>query len=70
MFTKELLVLSKIDAPTIRDILTYLNPRYKAIIPLRITLRVSIIAAYNNTLIAITLELVLVSTKVNISFNL
>jgi hypothetical protein len=70
MFTKELLALSKIDAPAVRDVLTYLNPRYKAVIPLRTTLRASIIAVYNNALIAITLELGSASTKVNISFNL
>jgi hypothetical protein len=70
MFTKELLVLSKIDMPTICNVLTYLNPHYKAVIPSCTTLRASITAAYNNTLIAVILELDLVSTKVNISFDL
>jgi hypothetical protein len=70
MFTKELLVLSKINMPTIRDVLTYLNPHYKAVILLRTTLQASIAAAYNNALIAMTLELDSASTKVNISFDL
>jgi hypothetical protein len=70
MFTEESLALSKIDAPAVRDVLTYLNPRYKAVIPSRTTLRASITAAYDNALTAVTLELGLASTKVNISFDL
>jgi hypothetical protein len=70
MFTEESLALSKIDAPAVRDVLTYLNPRCKAVIPSRTTLRASIAAAYDNDLIAVTLELGSASTKVNISFDL
>jgi hypothetical protein len=70
MFTKELLPLSKIESPTIRDILTYLNPRYKAVIPSCTTLRASITATYNNALVAVVTELATVSTKISISFDL
>jgi hypothetical protein len=70
MFTKESLPLSKIESPAIRDVLTYLNPRYKAVIPLRTTLRASITAVYNNALAAVVTELATTSTKISISFDL
>jgi hypothetical protein len=70
MFTKEQLPLSKVEAPTIRDVLTYLNPRCKVVIPSRTALQAGIAAAYNNALTAVALELDSASTKVNISFDL
>jgi hypothetical protein len=70
MFTEESLPLSKIESPAIRDVLTYLNPRCKAVIPSRTTLRASIAAAYNNALAAVVTELATASTKISISFDL
>jgi hypothetical protein len=70
MFTKEQLPLSKVEAPAIRDVLTYLNPRCKVVIPSRTALRAGIAAAYDNALTAVALELDSASTKINISFDL
>jgi len=70
MFTEESLPLSKIESPAIRDVLTYLNPRCKAVIPSRTTLRASIAAAYDNALAAVVTELATASTKISISFDL
>ena len=70
MFIEEQLPLSKVEAPAIRDILTYLNPCYKVAIPSHTALRAGIAATYNNALIAVAKELESASTKVSISFDL
>ena len=70
MFIEEQLPLSKVEAPAIRDILTYLNPCYKVAIPSHTALRAGIAATYNNALIAVAKELESASTKVRISFDL
>jgi hypothetical protein len=70
MFTKEQLPLSKVKAPAIRNVLIYLNPRCKVVIPSRTALRAGIAAAYDNALTAVASELDSASTKVNISFDL
>jgi hypothetical protein len=67
---KEQLPLIKVEAPAIRDVLIYLNPRCKVVIPSRTALRAGIAAAYNNALTAVASELDSASTKVNISFDL
>jgi hypothetical protein len=70
MFTKEQLLLSKVEAPAIRDVLIYLNPCCKVVILSRTALRAGIAATYDNTLTAVASELDSASTKVNISFDL
>jgi hypothetical protein len=70
MFTKEQLPLSKVEAPAIRDVLIYLNPRCKVVILSRTALQAGIAAAYDNALTAVASELDSASTKVNISFDL
>jgi hypothetical protein len=70
MFTEEQLPLAKIEAPAVRDVLTYLQPRCKAAIPSRTTLRRCIASAYDETLGTVVLKLASASTKVTISFDL
>jgi hypothetical protein len=70
MFTEEQLPLAKIEAPAVRDVLTYLQPRCKAAIPSRTTLRRCIASAYDEVLGTVVLELASASTKVTISFDL
>jgi hypothetical protein len=70
LFTEEQLALKKVEAPALRELLIYLNPRCSVAIPSRSALRKGITAAYDNALTAVARELQTASTKVNISFDL
>jgi hypothetical protein len=70
MFTEEQLPLAKIEAPAVRDLLTYLQPRCKVALPSRTTLRRCIASAYDEALGTVVLKLTSASTKVTISFDL
>jgi hypothetical protein len=70
LFTVEQLPLQKVESPALRDLLMYCNPRYRAALPARNTLKRYIASAYEHALPAVELELTYVCTKINLSFDL
>jgi hypothetical protein len=70
MFTIEQIPLYKVDSEYVRDTFMYINPRYNTAIPIRNTIKRYIDSAYDSTLITVESELRLVTTKINLSFDL
>jgi hypothetical protein len=70
LFTVEQLPLHKVDSKALRDLLIYCNPRCRAALPARNTLKRYIASAYEHALPAVESELRSASTKINLSFDL
>jgi hypothetical protein len=70
LFTVEQLLLHKVDAPALRDLLVYCNPYCRAALPARNTLKRYITSAYEHALPAVESDLRSTSTKINLSFDL
>ena len=69
-FTIEQIALHKVGSKSFRDLLVYCNPRCKAALPSRNTLKGYISSAYDYSLSAVESELQSASTKINFSFDL
>ena len=69
-FTIEQIALHKVGSKSFRDLLVYCNPRCKAALPSRNTLKGYISSAYDHSLLAVESELQSASIKVNFSFDL
>jgi hypothetical protein len=69
-FVVEQLLLHKVDSPALRDLLVYCNPRCRAALPARNTLKRYVASAYEYALPAVELELSSASSKINLSFDL
>lgn len=70
LFTTEQIAFVKVESPVLRKLLTYLQPRCRAAIPTRNTLRSYITSAYSNAITTVQWELQQASTKMRLSFNL
>jgi hypothetical protein len=70
LFTVDQLPLQKIESSALRDLLMYNNPRYRAVLPARNTLKRYIASAYEYALPAVELELTHARTKINLSLDL
>jgi hypothetical protein len=69
-FVVEQIPLVKVESQALKDLLIYCNPRCKAALPGRTTLKRYITSAYNQVLPAVELELANASSKINLSFDL
>lgn len=69
-FTVEQVPLQKVDSPSLRELLIYLNPRCRAALPGRTTLKRYVGSAYEHALPAVRSELASARTKINLSFDL
>lgn len=69
-FVVEQLPLHKVDSPALRDLLVYCNPRCRAALPARNTLKRYVASAYEHALPAVESELSSASSKINLSFDL
>jgi hypothetical protein len=69
-FTVEQVPLQKVESPALRELLIYLNPRCRAALPGRTSLRRYIASAYEHALPSVKSELASARTKVNFSFDL
>jgi hypothetical protein len=70
LFTTEQLAHRLIDSEAFKDLCVYLNPRCKAVLPTRNTLKRYIASAYDHGLVAVEHELSTASTRINLSFDL
>jgi len=69
-FVVEQISLMKVESQALKDLLIYCNPRCKAALPGRTTLKRYITSAYDCALPAVESELASASTKINLSFDL
>jgi hypothetical protein len=60
----------KVELQALKDLLIYCNPRCKAALPGRTTLKKYITSAYEQALPAVASELASASSKINLSFDL
>jgi hypothetical protein len=60
----------KVESQALKDLLIYCNPRCKAALPGRTTLKKYITSAYEQALPAVASELASASSKINLSFDL
>jgi hypothetical protein len=70
LFTVEQIALLKVESEALRDLLMYCNPRCRAALPSRQSLKNYITSAYRHALTAVEVELCLARTKINLSFDL
>jgi hypothetical protein len=70
LFTVEQIPLLKVESEALRDLLMYCNPRCRAALPSRQSLKNYITSAYRHALTAVEVELCLARTKINLSFDL
>ena len=70
LFTVEQIPLVKVDSQALRELLVYLNPRCRRVLPTRNTLRSYITTAYKHALKGVELELQSARIQINLSFDL
>jgi len=68
-FAVEQVPLVKVDSLSLRELLIYLNPRCRAALPGRTTLKRYLSTAYEHALPAVKAELASARTKINLSFD-
>jgi hypothetical protein len=69
-FVVEQIPLVKVESQALKDLLIYCNPRCKAALPGRTTLKRYIASAYDQALPAVESELASANSKINLSFDL
>jgi hypothetical protein len=69
-FVVEQIPLMKVESQAFKDLLIYCNPRCRAALPGRTTLKRYISSAYDQALPAVESELASASSKINLSFDL
>jgi hypothetical protein len=70
LFIVEGLVLTKVEAPTFRELLIYLQPALRNAIPSRRSLTRYISYAYDDSILAMERALASARSKINLSFDL